>query len=160
MLGDRRIMTISAVHRRLYQGGSVISADAGQYLRGLLDDMKGVIPGGPNERALELESGSFTLPADNITSLGIITGELVTNALKHGQGTISVQVRQRASGLEIAVSDEEQGFPSDYDPAASRGLAMRLVMSLSGLPKSDAIRVDRSARFSRIVVATEFGGSS
>lgn len=36
-----RIMTIGAVHRRLYQGSSVVSTDAGQYLHELLDDMRG-----------------------------------------------------------------------------------------------------------------------
>lgn len=154
-----RVMTIGAVHRRLYQGSSVVSADAGQYLHGLLDDMRGVLPSGADQRALELEVGSFSLPAADITSLGLITGELVTNALKHGQGRIRIEVRQHAAGLHVSVSDEGNGFPSDYDPATSRGLGMRLVKSLSKASDGPAIRVDRSVPFGRIVVETAFGGS-
>ncbi len=155
-----RIMTIGAVHRRLYQGSSVVSADAGQYLHGLLDDMRGVLPSDAGDRVLNLEIGSFSLLAADITSLGLITGELVTNALKHGQGRIRIEVRQETSGLHISVSDEGNGFPADYDPAASRGLGMRLVSSLAKAANGHAIRVDRSVPFGRIVVETAFGGSS
>ena len=155
-----RIMTIGAVHKRLYQGSSVVSADAGQYLRGLLGDMKGVLPSDGGDRALELEIGSFFLTAGDITSLGLITGELITNALKHGQGRVKVEVRQEACGLHISVSDEGHGFPPGYDPATSRGLGMRLVSSLAKAANGPAVRVDRSVPFGRIVVETAFGGSS
>jgi len=155
-----RIMTIGAVHRRLYQGSSVVSADAGHYLRGLLDDMRGVLPSDAEDRALELEVGSFSLPAADITSLGLIAGELITNALKHGKGRVKTEVRQQTCGLLISVSDEGGGFPSDYDPAASRGLGMRLVTSLAKAAKGHAVRVDRSVPFGRIVVETTFGGSN
>ncbi len=95
-------------------------------------------------------------PADDITPLGLITGELVTNALKHGRG-IKVEVRCEANGLKIAVSDEGREFPADYDPTASRGMGMRLVAALARRPR-DAIRVDHSVPFGRIVVTTAFGG--
>ena len=152
-----RIMTIGAVHRRLYEGGSVVATDAALYLRGLLADMKGVLPSETDDRALEIEVDSFSLPAEDITPLGLITGELVTNALKHGRGRIKVEVRREAGGLEIAVSDEGRGFPADYDPTASRGMGMRLVAALARRHR-DAIRVDRSVPFGRIVVTTAFGG--
>lgn len=103
--------------------------------------------------------GSFSLLAADITSLGLITGELITNSLKHGQGKVRIEVRQRTSGLLISVSDEGDGFPPDYDPAASRGLGMRLVTSLAKAPKGRAVHVDRSVPFGRIVVETAFGGS-
>ncbi len=121
--------------------------------------MRGVLPSGTDDRALVLEVGSFSLTGTDITSLGLITGELVTNALKYGQGRVRVEVQQRIGGLHISVSDEGPGFPPDYDPAASRGLGMRLVTSLAKALKGQAIRVDRSVPFGRIVVATTFGGS-
>jgi two-component sensor histidine kinase len=117
-----------------------------------------VLPSGTEDRALVVEVGSFSLTGTDITSLGLITGELITNALKYGQGRVRVEVRQCTSGLHISVSDEGPGFPLDYDPAASRGLGMRLVTSLAKAPKGCAIRVDRSVPFGRIVVATAFGG--
>ncbi len=121
--------------------------------------MKGMLPSGIDDRALVLEIGSLSLTGTDITLLGLITGELVTNALKYGQGRVGVEVQQRIGGLHISVSDEGPGFPPGYDPAASRGLGMRLVTSLAKVPKSQAIRVDRSVPFGRIVVTTAFGGS-
>lgn len=153
-----RIMTIGAVHRRLYEGGSVTSADAAQYLRGLLADMKGVLPGEVDDRVVELEMQSFSLPADDMTSLGLITGELVTNAIKHGRGSIRVEVRQEASGLEISVADDGPGFPSSQDPTAGGGLGMRLIAALAK-NADDAVEVDRSVPFTRIIVKAAFGGN-
>lgn len=154
-----RIMTVAAVHKRLYEGGSVVAADARQYLRGLLDDMRGVLPNEADDRPLQLDMEPFQLPADDVAPLGLITGELVTNAMKHGRGAIRVEVRRKADGLELAVSDEGPGFPADFDPAAAHGLGIRLVTALSKAPRGDAIRVDRSVPFGRIVVTTGFGGS-
>lgn len=154
-----RIMSIGAVHRRLHEGDSVTSADAGLYLQGLLTDMTGVLPGGVATRAIELDVPSFSLPADDVAPLGLIMSELVTNALKYGQGQIRVEVRQHAHGLELVVCDQGPGFAADFDQTTRRGFGMRLVAALARSPASEAIRIDRSVPFGRIVVVTAFGGS-
>ncbi len=155
-----RIMTIASVHQRLYEGGSVTATDAARYLRGLLDDMAGLLPDTGKRRALELDIAPFSLAADDITPLGLITGELVTNALKHGSGAIKVVVERTPGGLVVSVSDEGDGFPADFDPKASRGLGMRMVAALARSADGDAVQIDRSVPFGRIVVTLPFGGSS
>jgi two-component sensor histidine kinase len=153
-----RIMTIAAVHTRLYEGGSVVAADVGSYLRRLVTDIEGLFVSEAAERTLELEVGSFSLSAEAITPLGLIISELITNALKHGRGKIRVEVRQDVSGLQLSVSDEGTGFPTDFDPTARRGIGMRLVTALAKGPP-DAVTIDRSVAFGRIAVRTGFGGS-
>lgn len=155
----RRIITIAAVHRRLYQGGSVAAAEVEPYLRGLLADMRGLLLDETDERLLELEVHSFSLSAEDLTQLGLIISELVTNALKHGAGKIRIEVQRKATGLIVSVSDEGEGFPVDFDPAARRGLGMRLVRGLAKGP-SDAIVIDRSVPSGRIIVQTGFGGEN
>lgn len=152
-----RIMTIAAVHHRLYAGGSVTVTDAAMYLTGLLTDMRGMLPDMVDDRALTLNMKPFSLAADDIAPLGLITCELVTNALKHGRGSIEVAVIRDADGLEIAVSDEGDGFPADFDPTIRRGLGMRMVGLLAKGLHGEAIQVDRSVLFGRIVVRTGFG---
>jgi two-component sensor histidine kinase len=155
-----RIMTVCAVHRRLQEGGPAVTADAGQYLQKLLADMTGLLlPSGTGGRSLELEASPFALSADDITSLGLIASELITNAIKYGEGKIRVEVQQHASGLELSVSDEGKGFPADFDPAARHGLGMRLVATLAKGTGADVIRIDRSVPFDRVIVTTAFGGS-
>jgi two-component sensor histidine kinase len=153
-----RIMAIAAVHQRLYDGGAINAADAGDYLRGLLTDMRDLVPEATGDRELHIDIDPFQLPADDLTALGLITGELVTNALKHGLGKIDVTVRRRPDGLEIAVADEGAGFPEDFDPTARTGLGMRVVAALSKLPSGESLVVDRSVKHARLIVRTAFGG--
>jgi two-component sensor histidine kinase len=157
-----RVLAIAAVHRRLYEGGSVRSADAAQYLRALLGDVEQLTPDLAGGRVVALEMETFLLAADDIAPLGLIVVELVTNALKHGRGEVRVAVQRLAEGLEIAVSDQGDGFLPGFDPALRRdggGLGMRLVVALAKAPEGAAVRVDRSVPFGRMVVRTGFGGS-
>lgn len=45
-------------------------------------------------------------------------GNLVENALRHGDGTIEMRARRGADGIEIDVSDEGPGFPPDFTSRA------------------------------------------
>jgi two-component sensor histidine kinase len=146
-----RVLAIAAVHRRLYQGGSARAADARTYMRGLLDDMRAFLPFA-GDRKLGLDMPAFPLSADNLAHLGLIAVELVTNALKHGRGSIEVAVRQEEDCLKIAVSDEGAGFPAAFDSRAKDGLGFKIVSAMAGPARGAAIEVDRSVPFSRIVV--------
>ena len=154
----RRIRTIGEVHRRLYEGGSVMEVDAAYYLNGLIEDLEALVSGADNGRALALTIDPFMLPADDMTPLGLIASELVTNAAKYGAGRIDVEVRRLADGLEITVSDQGDGFPERFDAASGKGLGMRLVKALAKSPSGEAVRIDRSAPGARIVIRTGFGG--
>jgi two-component sensor histidine kinase len=146
-----RILTIGTVHKRLYQGSSVSSGDAAIYLRGLLDDMQDILADRNGGRETVLDIEPMQLSADQLTPLGLITGELVTNALKHGEGRISIRVSRGEGGIEVAVSDEGPGFPDTFNPVRCRGLGMRLITALAK-GGSDSVQIDRSVPHSRIVV--------
>jgi two-component system OmpR family sensor kinase len=45
-------------------------------------------------------------------------GNLVDNALRHGGGTISLDAHRRDGRIEVVVSDEGGGFPTDFLPRA------------------------------------------
>ena len=157
-----RVLAIAAVHRRLYEGGSVRSGDAAQYLQALLGEMESLLPDLAGGRVLSVQVAGFQLAADDIAPLGLIVVELVTNALKHGRGDVGVTVERLADGLEVAVSDQGDGFPDGFDPTQRRdggGLGMRLLMALAKAPEGEAVRIDRSVPFGRIAVRTGFGGS-
>ncbi len=147
-----RVLAIAAVHRRLYQSGSMITADAALYLRGLLEDMAALLPSS-GDRKLELDIGSFGLSADDLAHLGLIVVELVTNALRHGRGRVSVAVSREKDSVRISVSDEGAGFPLHFDPSSAAGLGLKIVSSLAKPLQGDAIAIDRSVPFGRVVVS-------
>ena len=140
----RRIMTISAVHQRLYDSGSVTQTDAAAYLQGLVGDMQTMLSDQGTERPIVVQAEPLPLHADQITPLGLITSELVTNALKHGAGRVLVRLTPVPQGLQVRVEDEGPGFPPEFDVRRSPGLGMRLVFALAKGDPSQAVVIDRS----------------
>ena len=128
-----RVATIGAVHERLYQDGSGAGADAEAYLAGLVGDLRRSMSDAAAGRTIELDVPPPTLwlPADRLTPLGLIVTELVTNALKYGQGRVRLVVHPTKAGIEVACEDKGPGFPETFDPRRGRGLGMRLVAALA-----------------------------
>ena len=145
-----RIMSIAAVHHRLYEGGSVMEGDAALYLRGLLDDMTAMFDGALPDPRIELTVEPMMLPADSLTPLGLVVTELVTNAVKYGGGRIAVGVSRMGAGLQVIVEDEGDGFGTEGEGRG--GLGMRLVTALAKGKAAEAVRIDRTVRHGRVVV--------
>ena len=145
-----RIMSIAAVHERLYAEGSVAEGDAALYLRGLLDDMRVMFEDTVDGRSIDLDAEPMMLPADTLTPLGLVVAELVTNAVKYGDGRVLVEVRRVEPGVQVVVEDEGGGF----GPAAPGrgGLGMRLVVALAKGDATKAVLIDRTVPFGRVVV--------
>jgi two-component sensor histidine kinase len=83
--------------------------------------------------------------------LGLVTAELITNALKYGRGKVSVELERVDDAVRLTVEDEGEGFPEDFPKPRGTGLGMRLVRTYAGRG-SDSVAVDRSVSFSRITV--------
>ena len=73
----------------------------------------------------------------------MIVVELVTNALKYGEGTVRVTLRTSAGEVVLMVEDQGQALPPDFDPAKSRGLGMRVVTGLLRKGRG-SLEIDRS----------------
>lgn len=144
-----RIMTIAAVHQRLYEGGSVEQTDAAAYLRSLTADIQAVMGDG---RDIVVDAEPMPLPADQVTPLGLITSELVTNAMKHGTGRVLVTLRPVPEGVQVSVEDEGPGFAEGLGGRMAGRLGMRLVTALAKGDPATAVTIDRSVPHGRVVV--------
>ncbi len=140
-----RIMTISAVHRHLYEGGSATRTDAAAYLRALVGDIQAMVDAPENHREITVQADPLSLSADQTTPLGLVTSELVANALKHGAGRVLVSLRGVPGGVQVRVEDEGPGFPPDFAPRLSGRLGMRLVTALAKGDPAQALVIDQSA---------------
>jgi two-component sensor histidine kinase len=143
----RSVAAAAEAHRHLHASrahgpAGEATSDAEVYLRAL---MRNLSPTGSGDeiaptRMVTLRAapeGARAVAAGLLPRLGLVTAELVTNALKHGTGSVLVELRpgtkEEGGGAVVAVRDEGAGFPPRFDPATSeRGsLGMRLITALA-----------------------------
>ncbi|MGG5823507.1 sensor histidine kinase [Falsiroseomonas sp. HW251] len=160
----RRILSIAAVHERLYAGPEVGRVDLRLYLSGLVEDLTASAGATEAGRSISLEvapdADGATCDADRATTIGLVATELVTNALKYGAGEVIVRLVLSDNETKLIVEDEGAGPSADFDPRASRGLGMRL---LTGLLRGGGLEVDRKEASSRtrfVAIMPVVAGSS
>ncbi|WP_203069716.1 sensor histidine kinase [Falsiroseomonas ponticola] len=125
-----RIVSIAAVHRRLYEGAPGMAQEVAEHLRALVEDLGHSL--GSSGRAIDLSAApGLRLPAGQMAAMGLLVTELVTNALKHGAGRIAVRFQPGPAGAVLEVADEGAGFPPGFDPTQSRGLGMRVALAMA-----------------------------
>ena len=131
----KRVMSIAAVQKQLHVAGSIGAVEMTPYLTGLCAALAASIIGDDRRISLQVigQPGSATSRAAE--SLGLITIELVMNALKHAfpgddaEGRIVVSYEVAGTGWKLAVSDDGIG-KSDL-ARAEPGLGTGIVKALS-----------------------------
>ena len=133
----RRIETVGRVHRLLAAHPSPQAAiDIGNYLRSLAE---GIV-------ASTSERGKYSLEADcareccvranDVAPIGLIVGELITNAVKYAHptgidGKIELHCAVAAgNGAVVTVSDDGVGLPEGFDPQRSGNIGFRMIRTL------------------------------
>ena len=131
LIAANRVATIGSVHRSLHASDNLESVDLTAYLEGLCKDIAEILPTERDGSALSVEGIPLTVPSATGIPLGFIVSELVTNSAKYASGTISVRLGMNpGKGYALTVSDCGAGLPKDFDPTKSKGLGMRIVLSL------------------------------
>jgi two-component sensor histidine kinase len=141
-----RVLSIAAIHDRLYRSGSALEVEIATYLGGLIEDLREALSSSAGERSISLAADRAIWPASGVPAIGLVMTELVTNALKYGEGTVSVVFRApEGAPPTLTVSDEGPGVAEDFDPTRSQGLGMRIVTGLLR-GRSGRFEIDRSGR--------------
>ncbi len=132
----RRIETVGDLHRHLAKAGPRSALDFHQYLQ---DIAKAAIDSTSLPGAMTLEPTScapFKVPADQALLVGLIVGELVTNAVKYShpagvRGRIDLHCRRRPDAtILIQVADDGVGLPEGFNAKLAGGLGLWLVRTL------------------------------
>jgi two-component system, sensor histidine kinase PdtaS len=126
-----RIATIGRIHRRLHSLDRVQTFALKQYIEDLCRDFSMMLSSERPERVIVVEGVEIELPAVTALPLGFIANELITNATKYGTGGITVKLEANpAKGYVLSVANEGPALPDAFDPAAGKGLGMRIIRSL------------------------------
>lgn len=150
-LAASRVAAVGRIHELIYLSDDLDHVACKPYVKRLCEDLS-LLARSADRAEIVVNAVDVTLPTARIMPLGLILNELVTNAIKHGEGAITVQLeRAREGRFSLSVSDQGRGVNADFDPASSPGLGMRVVQSLAqqlgGQLRIDAAAGVPSARF-------------
>ena len=126
-----RVRAIAQVHRHIYSNDDVGFVDVAEYLKRLCADFSEVLQS-PKGGRITFEGIAARIPTEQMTSIGLIVSELVTNAAKYGASEINVAFECAAAPRTyvLSVSDNGSGIPPEFDPATSAGLGMKIIRSM------------------------------
>ncbi|MBO6667919.1 CHASE3 domain-containing protein [Parvibaculum sp.] len=132
-----RIQTISTAQRRLRLGDDLQSTRADSLLEAVIADLADAALES-NEIAISGHFDPLTVAARDATTLAVVLGELVSNAIKHAFkgrtcGTISVSFVMNDDGVPLlTVEDDGIGFDETEGKSARRsGLGSMIIENLS-----------------------------
>lgn len=134
---QNRVQTMAYVHEKLYQSENLSKVDFADYLKRLVNLLKGAHGVNQNRVQIITDIGVIILDVGPAVHLGLVVGELITNCLKHAfpngkQGTVLINIATIAQGgLRLTVSDNGVGLPPDLDLEEIESVGLRLVKAIA-----------------------------
>ena len=113
-----RVQTVSTAHRRLRLGEDMESTRIDEFLETVIEDIRNAI-GEDRKINFQTDFAPLDLKARDVTTVGIILGELITNAVKHAfkgrrEGQIAVSFKYDDTGIPaLIVEDNGIGWERD-----------------------------------------------
>ena len=156
-IAARRVDALGSVHHRLHLLNRPAKVDFKQYLIGLCDDLSVLLLKSRADHTIVVEGTTFEIPSSLASPLGLIATELITNSVKHANGTVTVRVEKTAfDTYSMSVLDDGPGLPAGFEAAKSKGLGMKLILrfveqiggDLQIIPRDDGHRACFTVSFS------------
>ncbi len=118
-----RIQSVAAVHQSLAH-----RAVGRASLRPVIERIAALLAERLGEgRAVTVHGDDTELPGDRATWTALVVNELLTNALRHGRGAVTVTMDRTDGLLELSVADEGPGPARDSAEGLGFALVERLV---------------------------------
>ncbi len=129
----QRVRSMALVHETLYKSHDLSKLDFSAYLRQLMRDL--LRSYGASQVQLEVDVGEQPLDVDTAVSAGLLVNELAANALRHafpsGKGRLRIELKSVEAGRKLVIADDGVGLSEGFNPEASEGLGLHLVLSLA-----------------------------
>jgi two-component sensor histidine kinase len=136
---SRHVMTLAQIYDSLLGVGLSDSIDLADYLRELCATLPGLQLEHDRKIDLVCEAESISLPLNNVTALGMVVTELVTNSYGHAfpdqDGTIKVTLVRSKEYGKATLTIQDDGVGMVVDLGSSRrglGLVKRLTKQIGG----------------------------
>ena len=133
-----RLQSISLVHDKLYNTEDLSNIYLNSYMEELAMLLIGMMTNSEFAVNLDIDIREITLDTDTIVSLGLISTELITNALKYGfysdnpeENTLRISFDEGERN-RLRISNNGRPFPVDLDINSSRKLGFQVINLLVG----------------------------
>lgn len=132
-----QIHTIKLVHERLYCRDNATHTELNAYFSEILNSVFSAWP--HIEVRIELDIDKITVPSSTAVTLGLITNEIATNALKYGfrpndgPHNFAAALHEVPAGSRsyiYSLSNSGPPFPAEVDPSTADSLGMQLLTIL------------------------------
>ena len=130
-------MSVAAVQEQLHPTPFGAQIEANSYLTKLCESLAASMILDDQPISLRVEAGEGSTTSEQAVSMGLITTELVMNALKHGfpggaRGKIVVGFESTEAAWRLSVSDDGIGISTHLPAAPARiGLGTSIVEALT-----------------------------
>jgi two-component sensor histidine kinase/CHASE3 domain sensor protein len=133
---QQRVQAIASGHRRLRLGDDLETTRADEFLMAVTEDLRATQAEGRNIE-FRTDVAALDVHARDATTLGIIVGELVVNALKYAfpdgaTGTIRTQLARDDGNAVLTVEDDGVGFDAAAHESGLGGLIVRQLATQFG----------------------------
>lgn len=132
-----RIQTIAAAHRRLRLGSDMETTKVNEFLQAVIHDIEFSMPSSDKKRiGIISELHNFSCASRDATTLGIVMGELLTNAIKHAfpppnSGEIHIFFGKKADDkLYLIIKDNGIGVAPIDNENNKQGLGLLVAKQL------------------------------
>jgi two-component sensor histidine kinase len=127
----RRVSALGRVHHRLHLLDHEDQVEFKEYLQNLCEDLSGLLFQESSGYAIVVEGAKVEIPSALAIPLGFIVNELITNSAKYAEGHITVRIEAMSpTDRSLSVMDNGPGLPDGFRPSDSKGLGMKIVLSL------------------------------
>lgn len=142
-----RITAIGGVHRRLYMHSQIGLVALDDYLGFLTEELQTTLRDKEHPIEIKLVADAITVSTDKAIPIGVIVGELTTNAFKYAYptgvaGEIRITLRQiDPARAELLVDDDGAGYDKD-ETARGTGLGSNILKAMATNLRGNIVKHD------------------
>ena len=140
------VRTLAAVHNILTSESKSGIVGTAISLKEILDQLIPVHQQTAPNCTIVADVQDVALPGRQGTSLALVVNELISNAIKHGQGLVEVVVAREPNRILVTVCDDGPGFPDGFDPRVAANTGLELVDNLTHLDLRGAVTYSNQAK--------------
>ncbi|HLV78746.1 MAG TPA: PAS domain S-box protein [Chthonomonadaceae bacterium] len=126
----QHIQALADIHDLLTQDARTYGQAEAVSVKTVLERLLRRIQAAIEGRGIHHSIAELRLPVRECTSLALLVNELISNAIKHGQGDIALVLASDGEQVHVEVTDNGPGFPAGFDSKQAGSTGLELVESV------------------------------